>query len=216
MTLTILAVNDPPVSQNDIASTNEDTTVSIDVLANDSDPDAGDAPQGDQIIIETTPQNGQVVVNNGMVDYTPNTNFSGTDTFSYKVADSSGEFTEVATVTITVGPVNDFPTANDDIASTVEDREVEFAVVNNDTDTEDGTVSASTITIVNQPANGTALLNSSGTISYTPNANFNGEDSLEYTVRDSSGYSSQCSKSDHNGSTCKRQPTSQQRFGHSR
>lgn len=190
VSITVLGENDPPVAQNDIAATNEDETVSIDVIANDSDIDIGDAPQGDQIIIDTLPSNGQVVINAGLVDYTPATNFSGSDSFVYKVADSNGAYTNLATVTITVGPVNDFPTANDDVVSTLEDQEVEFAVVNNDTDTEDGTINASTIAIVNQPTNGTLTLNTSGTMTYTPMGNFNGEDTLQYTVTDSTGYRS--------------------------
>ena len=190
VSITVLGENDPPVAQNDLVSTNEDETIAIDVIANDSDIDQGDSLQGDQIIIEDLPTNGQVTVSSGMVNYTPAANFSGSDSFTYKVADSNGEYTNVATVTIIVGPVNDFPTANNDIISTAEDQEVEFAVVNNDTDTEDCTVSASTIEIVNQPTNGTLSLNTSGTLTYTPSGNFNGEDTLQYTVTDSSGYRS--------------------------
>ncbi|NQZ08232.1 MAG: tandem-95 repeat protein, partial [Algicola sp.] len=90
ISLTITPVNDSPSAQNDVASTNEDTLVAIDVLANDTDPDAGDAPQGDQIVIEDTPTNGQVQISSGLVNYTPNTNYNGTDSFTYKVADNNG------------------------------------------------------------------------------------------------------------------------------
>jgi hypothetical protein len=188
--ITVLAVNDPPVAHNDVVSTTEDTQIDIDVLNNDTDPDVGDAPQGSQLVIDTPPSNGSVLIINGLLQYTPNPDFNGTDTLKYKVADLSGIFTEVATVTITVGPVNDIPVAGDDIATTLEDTPVIVVVVNNDTDTEDPVLDVATMSIVNQPLHGTAAINSDGTITYRPALNYNGPDSLQYTIKDSSGLTS--------------------------
>ncbi len=186
----ILAVNDAPVAQNDVILTSEDTRIDIDVLINDTDPDEGDAPQGSQLVIESPPSNGVVEILNGLVRYTPNENFNGTDSLSYKAADLNGIFTNVATVTISVGAINDIPVAGDDIANTLEDTPVQFVVVNNDSDTEDGAIDVATIFIVNPPINGTAALNSDGTITYTPNLNYNGSDTMQYTVKDSKGFTS--------------------------
>lgn len=188
--ITVVAVNDPPVAQNDIVSTNEDTTVAINVLINDSDPDIGDEPQGDKIVITTLPSHGQISINNGQVLYTPDSNFSGIDSFIYKVADLSDVYTNEATVTINIGSLNDFPIANDDLASTIEDQDVTFSVADNDTDVEDGTLDPTTIVFVNQPTQGTVYLNNDGSITYSPANNFNGTDEFQYTIKDSDNFGS--------------------------
>ena len=100
--------NSAPVTSSDIASTNEDTAVSIDVLANDSDPD------GDTLsVTAATASNGTVVINSDdTLSYTPNNNFNGTDNITYTVSD--GTTTSISTVTVTVNAVNDAPTATID------------------------------------------------------------------------------------------------------
>ena len=94
----------------------DSTNNAITVLANDTDPDTGDT----RTITEVTqPTNGTVVITGGGtgVTYTPDANFTGTDTFTYTITD--GAFaTDTATVSVTVTPVNDAPTA-DDFAGTV-------------------------------------------------------------------------------------------------
>ena len=60
----------------------------------------------------------------GTVDYVPDANFFGTDTFTYTVQDDDGAISNIATVTVTVTAVNDAPVANDDAASTDEDTPV--------------------------------------------------------------------------------------------
>lgn len=189
-TFNVVNSNDPPVANNDVFNTTEDTPTSLNVLANDTDIDEGDAPQGSQIIIESTPISGSVVISNNSVEYTPNTNFTGTDSFTYKVGDNNGAFSNVAVVNVTVGPVNDIPTAGDDVAAVAEDEQVTFVIINNDSDTEDGSVDVGSIAIVNAPTNGSVAVNSDGTLTYTPNADFNGSDSLQYTITDSAGLTS--------------------------
>ena len=78
--------NTPPTANDDTASTKVETKVTIDVLANDSDDD------GDALTIKsvTTPANGTAVINNNKIDYTPNKDFSGEDSFYYTITDSSG------------------------------------------------------------------------------------------------------------------------------
>ncbi len=98
--LTVTQVNDDPNAVNDSANTTEDTAVSIDVLANDSDVD------GDALTIDTVsdPTNGTAAIVGGQVIYTPNASSQGTDTFTYTVSDGNGG-TDTATVTVQVGAV---------------------------------------------------------------------------------------------------------------
>jgi hypothetical protein len=170
--------NMPPVAADDSAVTDEDTVVSIDVLANDSDPD------GDMLQIDDAgdPGNGIAVINAGTIIYTPDADFNGADTFSYTISDGRGG-TDTATVTVSVTPVNDAPDAADDSASTMEDTAVSIDVLANDTDIDGDTLS---IAGVGTPANGAAAI-SAGKITYTPDADYNGPDSFTYTVSDGNG-----------------------------
>lgn len=99
VTITVTAVNDPPVAVNDTATTAAGTAVIISVLANDSDVDSVTRT----VSAVTQPTNGVVVINAGNtgVTYTPNADFSGTDTFTYTVSDGQGGSAQ-ALVTVTV------------------------------------------------------------------------------------------------------------------
>ncbi|WP_374539336.1 VCBS domain-containing protein, partial [Chitinimonas taiwanensis] len=104
LNLQVLPGSTPPVAVNDAASTNEDTAVTINVLANDSD------RNGDTLTVQTaTATNGTVVINaNGTITYTPNANFNGSDTITYSIGDGKGGNAS-ATVAVTVAAVNDAP-----------------------------------------------------------------------------------------------------------
>jgi large repetitive protein len=170
--------NPPPIAVNDIASTPEDFPVNINVLANDSDPD------GDTLTVTTASAgNGTVVIlPNGTIDYTPGPNFNGTDTITYTISDGNGG-TATATVTVTVGPRNDPPVAVNDSTSTNEDTPVTIPVLANDSD-----IDGNPLTVVSATApNGTVVINPDGTVTYTPNANFNGVDTITYTISDGQG-----------------------------
>ena len=102
VTVTVSPVNDAPVANDDNTTTQQDTPVDIDVLANDSDED------NDTLSVKSgslsTPANGTVSINpDGTVKYTPNQNFVGTDTFTYVVQDGNGG-EDNATVTVVVEP----------------------------------------------------------------------------------------------------------------
>jgi Bacterial Ig domain len=96
--------NKAPEAQPDQSSIDEDNGIVIDVLANDSDGD------GDNLTVAqvTQPTNGTVSLIDGVVTYTPNPDFFGSDSFSYLVSDGNGG-TVVASVTVTVNPINDAP-----------------------------------------------------------------------------------------------------------
>ncbi|MGM3161912.1 Ig-like domain-containing protein, partial [Dickeya undicola] len=167
VTVTVTPVNDAPVAANDTATTAEDTPVTVNVLANDSDVD------GDTLTVTAASAgHGTVVINaNGTLTYTPNANFNGTDTVTYTVSDGHGS-TATASVTVTVTPVNDAPVAANDTATTAEDTPVTVNVLANDSD-----VDGDTLTVTAASAgHGTVVINANGTLTYTPAANYNGSD----------------------------------------
>ena len=103
--LDLVAANDGPTAVDDAFTTAEDTAVSGDVLANDTDLD------GDPLtaVLEIGPANGTLALNeDGSFTYTPDADFTGTDSFTYTVTDADGDG-DSASVTITVNAVNDAP-----------------------------------------------------------------------------------------------------------
>jgi cyclophilin family peptidyl-prolyl cis-trans isomerase len=108
--VTVTNTNDNPVAGNDTGSGDEDTPITIDLKANDTDPDSGDTLS---YAVGTQPQHGTVTINatTGVATYTPTTNFSGSDTFTYTVNDGHGG-TATGTVSVTVNSVNDAPTVD--------------------------------------------------------------------------------------------------------
>ncbi len=170
---------DPPVAVDDTATTDEDTPVGIDVLANDSDPDVVDVLS---VLSVTAASNGSLVVNlDDTITYTPDADFNGADGFDYTIQDSTG-LTDSATVTVNVTSVNDPPMAVDDTASTDEDTSVDVDVLANDSD-DDGPL---TVIGFSQGSNGAVADLGGGILRYTPNADFNGADSFTYEVQNGS------------------------------
>ena len=106
-TITITGANDEAIAVPDSATTDEDTSVAINVLGNDSDPDAGESP-GIDSFVGISAEGGTVTESGGILTYTPAENFDGTDSFTYTLVGGAS-----ATVTITVTPVNDAPVAED-------------------------------------------------------------------------------------------------------
>ena len=187
VTITVNAVNDPPVANDDSANTNEDTAVNITMTSNDTDVDDGHDLTTVTIVSGTS--NGGTSVNptTGVVTYTPNVNFNGSDSFTYTIDDASGSTSNIATVTITVNAVNDPPVTNDDFASTYQNRSVDIFVSSNDTDIDD-TLDTTTVVVISSPSNGGTSVNpTTGVVTYTPNASYIGDDSFTYTIKDSAG-----------------------------
>jgi len=182
VTITVNPVNDPPVANDDAASTPEDTAILIDVLVNDNGGPA-DEDQALMIAASTNGADGVTSILAGQIQYTPNADFNGVDTFIYTIQDSEG-LTDTATVTVTVNPVNDPPVANDDAATTDEDTPVTIPVLANDTDPDGDPLVVIALT---QPSNGSVVINFDNTVTYMPDANFNGADSFTYTVADPGG-----------------------------
>ncbi|MGX9354280.1 Ig-like domain-containing protein [Roseobacteraceae bacterium S113] len=173
--------NDPPVAVDDAGSTAPGTPTTITVLGNDSDPD------GDPLTVTgvTDPANGTAVVNpDGTVTYTPDAGFSGEDTVTYTISDGNGG-TDTADIIVTVSDDPNLPpVAVDDTGSTAPGTPVTVAVLGNDSDPDGDPLS---VTGVTDPANGSAVINPDGTITYTPDAGFTGEDTITYTLSDGNG-----------------------------
>jgi len=178
VTVTVDPVNDPPVAQDDSAGTDEDVSVPIDVLGNDVDRD------GDRLTVEsvTQPTNGSVDSRGTDVVYTPDPGFNGTDAFTYTLSDGNGG-TDIASVTVAIGAVNDPPVAQDDSAGTDEDVPVTIDVLGNDIDPDGDTL---TVESVAQPANG-SVANDGSDVVYTPDPDFHGVDTFVYTTSDGNG-----------------------------
>ncbi len=183
VTLTINAVNDPPLAIDDSYATNEDTPLTIaapGVLGNDIDIDGGPLIAA----IGTTPSNGSLALNiDGSFTYIPAASYHGSDTFTYHANDGIAN-SNAATVTITVNSVDDAPVAEDDSYTIDEDTQLSVAapgVLGNDTD---GDLDDLTAVLVNGPSNGVLTLNADGSFTYTPNANYNGPDSFTYHAFD--------------------------------
>src|SRR5690606_10027690 len=116
----------PPIAVNDNASTAKDILVDINILANDTYTPLS------TINITQQPANGQNIIVNRLtnVTYTPNINYTGTDSFKYTLTDGNGTSNE-ATVNINVVPVT-APTAVPDVASVIENQNVDINVLAND------------------------------------------------------------------------------------
>ncbi|EJF9976164.1 tandem-95 repeat protein, partial [Vibrio parahaemolyticus] len=112
--LDILPINDAPNAENDVITTEEDTSVTIDVLVNDSD------VEGDALSIQSASvpsEQGSVDIVDGKLVFTPAENFNGEATITYIVTD--GDLTDEAKVTVTVNPVNDAPTIKVDAVESI-------------------------------------------------------------------------------------------------
>ncbi|RYD99075.1 MAG: tandem-95 repeat protein [Sphingobacteriales bacterium] len=175
--VTVTAVNDVPVATTPVnVTTTKNTPVTGKVTATDVD--------GDPLTysVGTPPANGTVVVNpDGTFTYTPNNNYSGTDSFTVVVSDGKGGTTTV-TVNVNIAPTNVAPVVTAPAITTNEDTPVNGKITATDADGD-----PLTFTLVTPPAHGTLVLNPDGTYTYTPNANYNGTDSFVVTVSDGKG-----------------------------
>jgi len=174
------AENTPPVANNDFVQLAEDQNAVFDVLTNDTDPDGTDLT----ITKLSAATHGTVsLLGDGQVSYTPVPDFFGSDSFTYEVTDADG-LTSSATVNVTVTPVNDVPIALNDVLKVDENSTATVDVLANDRDLDSDALALIGVT---DGANGSASLTADGQITYTPNADFFGIDTVDYTISDGNG-----------------------------
>ena len=186
VSITVTAVNDEPVTADNSNTTAEDTAVSGQVVASDVDGDALTYT----LKPSSGPVNGTLVLDssNGKYTYTPDHDYNGNDSFTVVVGDGQGGTVE-SVVNITVTAVNDAPIAHDDSATIDEDHSVTIDVLANDTD-----IDSSSLSVTGASAShGSVTINQDGTLTYTPDANYGGSDTIVYTISDGDGGTSSAS-----------------------
>ena len=180
-----LIVNTPPVAAADRFVVNEDTafirTTQNGVLANDVDAD------GDKLTVTLVdpPQNGTLTLGeDGSVDYLPDADYHGSDSFTYRLSDGEDE-SPLATVNLTIQSVNDPPSGGADTYFTGADRELTVSaasgVLANDRDIDSLSLTA---TLTQGPTRGTLQFRADGSFLYTPKTGFKGTDSFVYVAGD--------------------------------
>ena len=127
VTINVYEVNDPPVAVPDSYSTNEDTTLNVavpGVLSNDHDPDSG--PSSLTAVLVSNVNHGTLNLNNdGSFTYNPDTDYFGSDSFTYHAFDGQ-DYSNIVTVSLTINGVNDPPIAVDDTSSTTSGNSVDI------------------------------------------------------------------------------------------
>ena len=172
VTITVTAANDRPVAVNDAYTTAEDTALIVPaggVLTNDTDMDGNPLTA----LLIAPPAHGTLTLfTDGSFSYLPVTNYNGGDSFSY-VANDGTTSSAPATVTLTITTVNDGPVALNDAYTTAEDTTLNVAapgVLVNDTDVDGNPL---TSILVTTTTHGTLTLNTNGSFTYVPAANYN-------------------------------------------
>ena len=173
VTIVVAAVNDLPVVSGQSVTTDEDAPVAITLAGSDVDGDAL------TYTVVAGPTKGELTGTAPNLVYVPNSEVSGTDSFTVKVNDGTAD-SGLATVSIVVNAVNDAPVAGSLAVKTDEDTGVVLTLQGYDA--EGATL---TYTVVRQPANGVLSLDGAN-VEYVPNPDFNGKDSFTYKVSDGS------------------------------
>ncbi|GEM_PF-1042995 len=171
--ITVIPINNAPAATGQSVSTNEDVTVPVTLTATDADGN----PLTYAIVV--APTNGGLSGTPPNLTYHPSTNFNGSDSFSFKANDGLVD-SNTATVSITVNPVNDAPTAAPQSRVTLEDTPLSLVLSGSDVEGD-----ALNYSIAVAPANGT-LTGVAPNLNYIPNANFNGTDNFSFRVNDGS------------------------------
>jgi VCBS repeat-containing protein len=175
VSITITPVNDAPTASDGSLTTNEDTPASGTLVAADVD--------GNLLVysIVTNGTKGVATITDaatGAYTYTPNANANGADSFTFKANDGTLN-SNIATISITVTPVNDAPIASDGSLTTTEDTPASGTLSASDMDGDSLTYS-----LVANGSQGSASVNADGSYTYTPNPNANGADSFTFKAND--------------------------------
>jgi PKD repeat protein len=172
--------NQPPEAKDQSVTTDEDTPKEVTLSATDVD-------EGDNLSYEIvdSPQHGKLSGSGATRTYTPNENYNGPDSFTFKANDGQAD-SNTAPVTIDVKAVNDAPVATDDSYEVDEDDTLNIeapGVLANDEDVDNAATDLEAI-LVDGTAHGDLTLNPDGSFNYKPNENFFGDDSFTYKAND--------------------------------
>ncbi len=182
----IIGVNTPPIAVDDSYPVTEDQSLSVDIstgiLANDQDAQA-DNPL--TVTLLTPPNHGTLeLMPDGSFNYVPNVEFSGVDSFTYRVSDGFAN-SQAATVTLSVEAVDDPPEAVADAYFTLPGQSLQVAadigLLANDSDVEGQPLTAR---VLSAPTSGTVEIQPDGSFVYQPNVGFAGRDTFSYVARD--------------------------------
>lgn len=179
VSITVSDVNDPPTANDDLASTFRAEAISIPVLDNDSDLESTNPNL--TIVSAGGASHGSVSIQGAQILYTPNPGYVGSDSFTYTIEDEGGA-TSNASVAVTVADKIEAPTADDDALSVLEDASVTADLLVNDSDPNPGDIL--TVTNVTDGSHGRVVINTNGTVTYTPDPDYFGGDTFSYTVCD--------------------------------
>jgi VCBS repeat-containing protein len=191
VTLDVLPVNDAPVTADDGYGVDEDVVLTVDagsgVLVNDLDVELDSLTA---VLVSDVSSGSLALAADGSFVYTPAADFAGVDSFTYRATDS--EPGSVATVTLSVGAVNDKPTCVADGPFDVTedaplDTDIADSVLANDDDIDGDVLGAVLATVLEgapEVAHGTLALRADGTFVYVPDLNYVGADSFAYRPTD--------------------------------
>lgn len=178
--LTVVSELDPPVAVADAYALDEDTYLGVaapGLLGNDTLTEGRPAT----ITVTRPPAHGSVqALASGAFGYAPDDDFNGEDSFEYVL--NNGAVSQPAVVTLTVRPTTDYPEVGDDAYKVAEDGVLTVAapgVRGNDDLPADETA---VLILTQPPAHGELTINQDGSFTYTPAADFNGDDSFEYKL----------------------------------
>ena len=172
VTVNVGSVDDEPETNDINSSTQEDVSVVMTLTASEFD------GENYSFNIVENPSNGTVSLDGSSATYTPNTDWNGTDTFTFEATDDRIFLSNVATATIEVTPVNDAPVTTSLTESTNEDNQLDIQLSATDVDS-----SSLTFEIVDNASNG-ALSLIGDVVTYVPNVNWNGTDTFTFKSND--------------------------------
>jgi hypothetical protein len=178
-TVSVDVQNRNPIANPDTLAALSGTATTVDVIANDTDPDGETVSL---LSVDPTSANGGTeTIVGGVVHYISAAAYVGTDTFNYVVTDPRGG-TATGTVTVTVG--SSAMVANSQTAATATNTPVTVDLLSGVTDPGGHPI---TVDSAGPAAHGTVTLDASGNATYTPAAGYAGTDTFTYTVSDAFG-----------------------------
>ena len=177
VTITVSSENDAPLAESQTLTTNEDEPLSITLNASDTEEDAL------TFVVQSEPTQGTLSGTGENLVYTPDENYNGADSFAFLVNDGASD-SEIATISITVLPVNDAPIDEDESVTITNVNEVLIIDVLGNSEDPDGDV-LSVISAVSE--DGDVVINDDGTISFFANEGFAGTATITYIISDGNG-----------------------------